>query len=146
MKQAGTFLLSILRNKWFWVLLAAVVVLLLVRANWNRIKALFTRDFGNYDEGFVTPTGSGQEVDARQRELEALAQTTYAAIHGTPGAFGASHVDVLKALNDTELKFTATYYRQAITRGTKLSVDIDDEVLPFTDEESLVARLQAMNE
>lgn len=146
MKVVGTFLLSVVRNKWFWIILAAVVVLLVIRANWNRIKGLFTRDFGNYDEGFTTPNGTSQEEDMRKRELEAMAQTMHAAIHGLPGAFGEAHVAQLQALNDTELKHLASYYRTAITRGTKLSVDIDDELLPFVDDETLVARLQAMNE
>lgn len=152
MKAALTILKKALSSRWFWYAVAAILVLLLLRKYWPRIKGYFARDFGNYTEGFLPPgsTGTGpapagnDPVSARQEELRAIARSTYEAIQGA--GFQTEAIEALSLLNDTELRYVAEFYRDALTRGTSLSEDIDNEWMWDTDvDDTVIARLRTLS-
>lgn len=136
-------MVSILKNKWFWIAVVLIILLLVLRRNWPRIKNLFQRDFGDY------PGGDKIEEEDKAR-LKELAENLYTQIYST-FSFGldkrAKYMRDAMGLTDTELKWMARYYRTTITRGTCLYKDIDDEWM-FLDtvDNELMARLAKIGE
>lgn len=135
MNPAFTILKKVFTSRITWVLIAILVVVILIRANWDNLTGWTQRTYGNFGEPAITPT--------RKSELEDMARNTYAEIDGLTTS--ADFLDPLAALNDLELRYVAQFYADAITRGTKLSDDIDAEWIMGDDDEKLVARLRQMN-
>lgn len=135
MNPALTILKKVFTSRITWVLIAILVLVILVRANWDNLTGWTQRTYGNFGEPAITP--------ARKSELEEMARDTYAEIDGLTTS--ADFLDPLTALNDLELRYVAQFYNDAITRGTKLSDDIDAEWIMGDDDEKLVARLRQMN-
>lgn len=138
---------NILTNKTFWYGLGGLILVYILYRNWSSIKQLFGKDYGVYsgDTGTYTPSGIPEQ---RQAELKALAQELYDKIYGVT-TFTDKETSFIKAnaLNDTELKFLAQYYKSALTRSDSLYHDVDSEFMPFTSEdETLLSRLSALNE
>ncbi len=139
-----------------------VVVLILVYIIWRNGKswwdAITRQDKGNYEGqppvtgGVPSTPGNPAGSPARQAELEKFARDTYAALNSTLFFGGVTatgrefQLELLNALNDTELKYVATFYEHNVNEnGTSLRQDIDDEVMPATDiDERLIARLVQM--
>ena len=143
--------------------IGTVVALILIYIVWENgadwWEKATRKDKGNYDGqppvdsnvpsnvpgNGANPAGSA----ARQAELEKFARDTYAALNSTLFLGGVTatgreiQLELLNALNDTELKYVAMFYEHNVnTDGTSLRQDIDDEVMPATDiDERLVARL-----
>lgn len=133
---------AIFKNKWFWIIVASIVILLIFRRNWSRIKSTFQRDFGNYGDYKIN-----EEDEARLREL---AENLYQQINSS-FSLGidkrAKYMTDAMALTDTELKYLARYYRTALTKGTCLYKEIDDEWMPIDSvDEDLMARLAKIGE
>lgn len=138
---------NILTNKTFWYGLGGLILLFILYKNWAKIKQLFGKDYGTYSQGGggYAPAGI---PDGRKAEIEALAQELYDKIYGVT-TFTDKETSFIKAnaLNDTELKYLAQYYKNALTRSDSLYHDVDSEFMPFTDEdEKLMSRLSALNE
>jgi hypothetical protein len=148
-------ILNVLKNRWFWIILGLIILFLVLRRNWNRIKSsrLFNRDRGDYSEGFTAPPGQNtsgmtqsQIAAARKKDLERLAEDLYREIYATFG-YPTKFIKEANTLNDTELKYLSQYYRKALTKGNTLYKDVDDEFLPHTNEdEKLLARLSKIGE
>lgn len=141
---AGSAALRVVTSKWFWIALGIIIVILIVRRNWNKISGKFERDFGNYG------SHNGQPIEDltkdRKLTLEKWAQDLYTAIY-TTGGNSAPLMAIALSLNDLELKYLAQHYKKAITRGTSLYTDVDDEIMPGTDvDEKLMARLAKLGE
>ncbi|WKZ67166.1 MAG: hypothetical protein QY325_04370 [Flavobacteriales bacterium] len=143
---------KLLRNPWFWVAVAVIILLLLARkhaARWSAaLKRAFARDAGDYSVGLTDGAGRpvqpmSAEAQARQQEIKDMAQEAYAQMNAgitDPGARQAA-LEQLLSLNDTELRLAAREYN-ALSRNESLYAAIANEWMPFTEvDEQLMARL-----
>ena len=139
--------------------IVALVLIYIIWRNgarwWDEITR---RDRGNYEGqpsvtgGTPATPGNPAGSPARQAELEKFARDTYAVLNSTLFLGGVTatgrefQLELLNALNDTELKYVATFYEHNVnTEGTSLRQDIEDEIMPATDiDERLIARLVQM--
>ncbi len=134
--------LKLVKNKWFWIILGSIIVLLILRKNWVYIKAKFSKSYGDF---------SGEPIlDARKTELEGMASNLYNEIYelstGTTGSRSTA-MDMISGLNDDELLYTARYYKKALTRGNSMYIDVDNELMPFTNsDETLMRRLSKIGQ
>jgi hypothetical protein len=133
---------AIFKNKWFWIIVASIIILLIVRRNWSKITSIFQRDFGDYGDYKIN-----ENDEARLKELaENLYQQIYSNFSISIDKRAKYMTDAL-ALTDTELKWLARYYRTALTKGTCLFKDVDEEWLPIDSvDEDLMARLAKIGE
>ncbi len=123
-----TMIKNILSNKWFWIVLAVVIILLVIRRNWNQIKALTEPKYINTTPEPGTATTTNSSV-SQNDVLEQLARTCYADIYDT-NAFSGHDLDVwdkVNSLSDPDLTYMAKFYKNAVTRGTTLFSDLNDE-------------------
>jgi hypothetical protein len=137
MNPAFTAIKGIFSSRITWAIIAILVVVLVVRANWDRLTGWTRRSYGSFGEPTVGP--------ARKAQLEQLARDAFTAMDGWTLTLDAAWLQQLLALNDLELQYTARFYTDAITRGTKLSDDIDDEWISGDVDSQVVARLRQMN-
>ena len=139
---------TILRNwKPIVVALLVLIAIYLVNKHGRRWWANITRrDLGNY---------AGQEPvrdnTARQAELQQMAHDALAAMHTVILVGGATYtgreamLERLLQLNDTELRYVATFYASINEDGTSLKQDVDDEYMPFSSiDEELVGKLNQL--
>lgn len=124
----------LVRSRWFWVAVAVTIALLLLWKYWSHVAAWFRRDLGNYDEGRVVP----------DEQLRSMARSLFAAVIGFGGGV-SDKLEQLSALNDSDLRYLATFYKSLTTDGASLKEHIDDEWMPHTDlDDTLIARLNQM--
>ena len=130
---------SLLTNKWFWIGVVAVIIIL-VNRNWYKIQRLFQPSDVNLEPG-----EPGYIAPEKKTELENLAQSLYNSIYGS---HDNQVYDTALNLSDNELKYVSKFYRKNITQGTWLYTDIDDEVFsPWNDRDvRLMARLSKIGE
>ena len=142
---------NILTNRTFWFGLGGLLLVYIIYRNWASIKQLFGKDYGVYGGSSTDGSTSYTSTDIpqqRQAQLKDLAQELYDKIYGVT-TFTDKETSFVKAnaLNDTELKFLAQYYKNALTRSDSLYHDVDSEFMPFSSEdETLLSRLSALNE
>ncbi len=137
-----TALANILRNKWFWFAVAAVVLFFLLRGpitrGWAALLRLGMKDGGDYSQGF-----GGEDEAARKKQLEALAQDAYDQLNAgivSPSKREAA-LKALVDLNDTELRYAAKHY-QLLSRDTSLYQAVDAAWMALSDvDETLLGRL-----
>lgn len=137
----------ILTNKWLFIAIGVIIAILVLRRHGKRWWTQATRtDRGNY---------AGQEAvrnnPARQAELDQMARDAQTAMHtvlivgGTTWTGREAVLERLLALNDTELRYVAQFYRSINESGNSLRVDVQGEWMPFTNvDERLVARLNQL--
>lgn len=135
MTNITDFLLKLVKNKWFWIGLATVIVLFLLWRNWDKIKSRFGRIRGDFQEGGIS--------EKRKGELEKIAQELHGENTDNKGDFIATCK--LKGLNDSEINYVARYYESAITRGDSLYEHTDNRWGAFTDcDEDLMSILSRL--
>ena len=135
MTNITDFLLNLVKNKWFWIGLAALIVIFYLWRNWDKIKSRLGRVRGDFQ-----PSGISEK---RQGELEKLAEELHGENTDNKGDFIAT-CKIIK-LNDSEIDYVARYYEDAITRGTSLHEDTDDRWGAFTDcDEDLMSILSRL--
>jgi len=131
--------MKILSNKWFWIAIITIILIVVLNRNWYKIKRLFQ------PSTLHSEPNEGPLTEDRQQELESIASALYNSIYG-------SHDNEAyeRALNltDTELKYMSKFYRRQITQGNWLYTDIDDEIFsPWNDRDKrLMAKLAAIGE
>jgi len=135
---------------WVWVLLAFALLVLLFRGPLKRtfvsVGRFFRRDGGDYSQGFTDGLGqevSGDDKEARKKEIEALVQEVHTRLHQMPTNPVAREaaLEALLALNDTELRYAAQRY-DLVSRDETLYAAVHAEWMPFsTVDERLLARL-----
>ena len=131
---------KVLSNKYFWMTVGAIILIVVTKKIWNKVSDSFQADFGEYDDPALQPE--------RKDELEELARDTHTKIYevefgiGSLGwggsALGEEDLIALDELTDRELKYVAKFYKRALTRGVSLYKDIHREWLPFTDMDEIV--------
>lgn len=136
--------LQLLVNPATWVVVALLIIVFVFWRNGRRWWANLTRqDRGNY-----AGQNRVQSNPAREAELQAMAREAYRVMHiliVTGDQRERALADLL-ALNDTELRYVAVFYKNSVNpEGVSMRQDIDDEWMPFTDvDEKLIARLTQM--
>jgi len=129
---------AILSSKWTWIIGAVLVAAYVLNKNGARWWVSLTRkDKGNYE---------GQEAvqsnPARQAQLEQMAQNAFSAINGIPGFDRDGMLLPLLSLNDTELRYVATFYEHNVQPdGDSLKEDLQDEWLLGDTGDKLIAKL-----
>ena len=139
MTKIGAFLLQLVRNKWFWIVLAVLVLLLIIRSNWARIKGLFMRDGGDYSTPPLTPE--------QEEFIKGLVQELHVQIHKWPPAFGARE-DAMRAmvnLNDKELRFAAQQYKY-VSRDESMYEAVKGETMISEVKRILLGRLSTIKQ
>lgn len=135
--QAVGFFGRLFRSKTFWLVFFIIVVLWIIWRNQDRIKQFFGRTRADFQPGSIT--------EGRKSELEALANDAYNAIYGVFGDTGDT-LERVNALNDNELVYLAKFYKKALTKGSSLYKDVDDEFMPWDKvDEQLMGRLSQLN-
>ena len=141
MKPAVTIAANIAANKWTWIILICILIILLSRGTIKRLLAQLQRtDLGNYDTRLT-------DANPRTAELHTLAEDLFAAMDGLP-AWNDERPELFEkalAINDTELRFMAQYYKQ-ISGGNSLRSDVAGEWGMIGDSGArLQARLLKLN-
>lgn len=139
---AGKIAGQLLKNKWFWIILAAVVIFIILRRKSDKIitkvDSRLGAQSGDWQEGTIT--------EGRKRELEQYAQDVYdilACWYCMEG--GEAELSKLQYLNDNELEYAARYYEDFVNDDETLYEDVDDEWLPATDiDDKLLTRLSKL--
>ena len=138
------FLRKILTNKWFWIGLGIIILLLILKRYWYKFERFFQRT--DID---LAPGETGNLTIDKKSDLKDLASRLYSDIYDTPitGHTTQLYKDA-NSLTDTELKYMAKYYRQHLTQGIYLYEDVNDEVFNiFTNVDSkLMAHLAKVGE
>lgn len=139
--------------------IGTIVGLILIVLVWKHGKRwweqLTKQDKGHYADltSFAeVQAGKEQANQARQAQLEKMAQDTYTALNSTLMIGGVTatgrefQLELINALNDSELRYVAQFYENnASSTGQSLKQDIDDEFMPATDvDERLIARLNQL--
>lgn len=147
-----TFLLVLVKSKYFWIGLVAFILLLVIIKKWSNIRGWIKRSIQPEDIDLTPEERARLEANSetlsseRKSEMEAFAQELYAEIQGA--SYGTSLYEKLLKLSDTEVKYLSKYYRKHISGGTYLYQDVDEEWFsPFTDIDGRVmARLAKVGE
>lgn len=146
---AGSKLKGLLTNKYFWIAVVVVIVLLVLRKYWNRLSTSLRPDRGDYRD--VLP---GEVQEYRKVYLEDLAERIHIRTEGYNGASWLAfrydpRVAVFEEaleLPDGELAVMAKHYRKAVNRGQRLSEVIDGEWVIGSSNEELATRLEKLGE
>lgn len=127
---------KVVRNKWFWIGLAILIVILILRRYYPYLKSKFARSYGDF---------SGEKItESRKTELETMAQDLYDKIYGGYHSINTRSdlMHKVAAINDDELLYLSRYYKNAITRSNSLYKDISNEFMPFASgDQVLMSRL-----
>lgn len=135
-----TMLLPILRSKWLWItVLVLLAIWLLGPRIQNALRRVRMPDRGNY-------AGQAQPNAADRARLEALAARMREEIYTVLGWDEREDVaGQLLAVNDTELRYLAQFYKQ-IADGNSLLTDVQNEWGWFgPNKQLLIARLLQLN-
>lgn len=137
-------ILDLVKNKYFWIGLLALILIFILWKNSARIKSYFSRLIGK-SEGDYQPYGITEQ---RKLELQALAQKVYEGVNTysvTTRAEFYDTLDAVNAINDNELEYLAKYYEKNVSESS-LYADIDDEWMPGGDiDEKILTRLKVLN-
>lgn len=143
------FLAALLKNKWFWFAVIAVIIYLVIRKNWAN---LLTWSAPSYVEPDTDANGNKIPISAeRAKVLRGLANSLQSELHSWHGiGWYQSGLDLLANANnctDKELKYLADFYEKVVNKveRTSLHEDLSSAFLPNTDlDNKLIARLQQM--
>lgn len=132
----GKAIASLLRNKWFWLLLLLIAAILIARKYWPDLMRALKPDRTNYadDPGLS---------EADRTRLERLAADLFAEFDGF--TISTEHFQEVVALNDRELKYLANAFPH-YSGGEKLRAAIADELIAGDEDARLIARLENMAE
>jgi len=128
MHLIGIYLINLLKNKWFWIVLCAIIVLLIVKRNLHLVKKATQKRDVDYGDGNLSISNSSNKEE-RKRYLKDLAQKGYVDIYDTP-IFESRAYDLWETISDLpdeDLLFLSKHYRQSITRGNSLYKDLNNE-------------------
>ncbi len=134
-------IVSLLKNKYFWIALAIIIVLVILHRNWNIIKEKVldqkNPSYATDDQGNVIKVS---QLDANR--LDKLVVDTRTAITKLGGA-SSDDFKKLTDLTDQELEYVAKQYKSSYQEV--LYKNVDDEIMPFSSaDEDLMARLDKL--
>lgn len=135
---------AILSNKWFWIILGAIILLIILRKYGGSViqslKNLISPE--NIDFAPGEPVILSKQ---REEEIRAIGDLISADIEDTPvGSRNVAAYEAANALTDNELKFLAKYYKTLDSDEYGLWKAIDSETYYFsaaTEANKLKSRL-----
>lgn len=128
------FLGKLMRNKWFWIILAILIVLLIIRRKSEVWKDKLAPVSGDFQSGGIS--------EGRKKELETLAQNVYDEING---GWVTNYMYDLLPINDNELTYLAKHYKKYLSRNESLYTQIDNEWMWGMDiDEKIMTRLNLL--
>ena len=132
-------LIKFISNKWIWIGLIVLILIIILNRNWYKVKRLFQ------PANIKTEPGEKPLTDERKSQLESLARNMYDSIYGVGDM---EPYDKALLLTSTELKYMSKYYRRSVTQGNWLYTDIDDEYFSLGNDRDtrLMARLSEVGE
>jgi len=134
------FLGVLMKNKYFWMALGVIIMLIILRRNWYKLSRMWQPSDINFDEGETASISN-----ERKSEIESYARMLYDSIYGSNDN---DAYDVALNLTDNELKYLSKYYRKYLTQSTWLWKDIDNEWFAWWNDRDvkLQARLAKIGE
>ena len=139
----ATIATNVLKSKWTWIAIAILLLWVFARpAMASAWAKLMRRDLGNYNQIPGTEPLTNP-YNPRIATLQQLAEELFAAMNGLPSFFDQRPelFAQANAINDTELKYLADYYKQ-VSGGETLRTAVANEWSALGDSgDLLVARL-----
>ncbi|MFA5408075.1 MAG: hypothetical protein WC343_04810 [Bacilli bacterium] len=132
-----------LKNKWFWYAVIAIIVLIILKRNMYVIKQwLRGRDVSD------TNSLEGNLDTVRKESLKGMANAMWEDMDGLNlSGHDTALWNSVYATTDTELIYLAKYYKRYVRNGVSLYEDIGDELMPGTDiDEKIRTRLSKVGE
>lgn len=129
-------LAKLLRQPWFWTVVAIIVLLLIARKYWPELMRSLKPDRTDYSD-------EPQLTSADKSRLDTLAADLYAEFDGI--TWSTEMFEKVSALNDRELKYLAQRYPH-FSNGETLRAAIEDENIAGDADNLLIARLNNMAE
>lgn len=144
MNYALTYGAQLLRNKFFWYAIIAVVFYVVIKRNYYKLQEWTAPSWTE-----PTTNGTGQVITISAQRLFRLRELAGLLKLNIYSYYGFTATDVLQEvsyLTDTELKYVARYYKEVLLKNkTTLYADLDDEILPGTDaDDRILNRLTQM--
>lgn len=122
MDTGSNIIISVLKSKYFWIVIAALFLLWWFKKNWYKIETKLTpKDQTNPVD--TTP-------DAQKEKLQKLGANIKIELDGAPRSHSQYADDVL-SLSDNDLRYLDHYYRTFANPGVTLYKDIDDSLYGF---------------
>lgn len=136
-------ILSILKNKWFWIILAIIIIIIIINKNWETIESkLFDRKIANYARDAEGNIIKVTELDKPRLNAIADRIRVRSQDHITGGLW-AEDLQPALDLTDQELEYTAKYYKTAY--NITLYKAVSEAWMPFTQtDQELMARLDKL--
>lgn len=137
------FIVSLLKSKWFWIIIAILILLIIINKNWDSINSkLFERKITSYAKDAEGNVIKISELD--KPRLERLANNVKIADDDwVSGGIYASDLQPINELSDQELEYVAKYYKQAYSKS--LYEVVNNATMPFTQsDEKLMTRLDQL--
>ena len=125
------FVLKLLKSKWFWLAIFIIVLFLVIRHNWDKIKITlgFTKPNINADPAQIAEI---QQLSTdRKNQLNALSEALYVSFtdnNWLNSALSDSRIDALNnilACSDIETIYIANYYKGV--NNTSIYNDLSSE-------------------
>lgn len=143
--KAFSFAGKILKSKLFWFAVILIILIIVTKRNWYKIKGWFRAPDINTDLGVDNVTAE------RKTYLRSLARYIYNDLKTdiwltTP----LENINKAAELDDLELKFLSQYYNSSLSPDKTLYDDVDEEFWTFLDKTSgrdnLLSKLKKINE
>ena len=140
--QAGQAAGKLLQNKWFWIILGAVILLVIVNRKWDKFMTK-TRGRLGRQEGDWQPASI---TEGRKVTIESMAKDLQRSLDNFWEWESSSEIEALLALNDNELEYAARYFEDVLTRGEQSMYEAVEEERLFgtNSDDQLEARLMAL--
>jgi len=166
-QNAGQFAVTLLRNKFFWYAVIAIIVLIIIIRQWSNIRELIKKwtqpsdinieaeePLVNKEIGSEIITTKGGETltrkEAKEKQLKLLADEIYKSIYSSvsyPTFYRDEILEQINRITDTELEYLSKYYKKFLTQGVWLYTDIDNEFMPHTSiDETIMSRLSKIGQ
>lgn len=127
MQGVGQFIITLLKNKWFWIVLATIVGIMLIRRHWWKIRRTFKPKDIDLKEG---ETATGKIPEYRRNVITEVAQQIRNDIYDTSvlGHNYAPYQEAEEKFTDKELNYLANYYKKQLSdKNNSLYEDIDSQ-------------------
>lgn len=128
----------IVRNKRTIITIIVIIILLfIIKTNWYKIRKLLNPQAeDNVPEALQDPNQPDGISPARKIYIEGIASDIYNDIDGWswyPGSHDYEPYASANALYDDEIQYLGKYYRDYLSKGSKLSDEIDAEYYQWSD-------------
>lgn len=141
---------AIVTNKYFWWVIVALVLIIVIYKYKARIKGWLQQDNGDYSRGIgdtETTEANSAEIAARKAEIEKLATDMFSSFNGADTVTGKIMlINKALAYNDAELKYLSNYYKIVSPNESLYEAVSADWFWWNNEDDLLLAKLNKLNE